>query len=413
MRRISQIALGVIASFGGFVDTDELVFNTGAGAHFGFGLLWALLVGVIGIMVYGEMSGRVSVITRRPLMGLVRERYGPGLGMLTLLSEQTVIIMTIAAQVGGIALVLQFFGAALPFRLLLTLAFLGFGVLIWYLSLSGVERLFGYVGVGLLIYWVTALDKGPSWHAALSGLVPHVSYGDYNSSMDYWYYAIGVIGAALIPFKLAFFSSGAIEEGWTDEEGVTYQRDNAVIGFFLGGIMAAGLIFAGAELFHPLGIHPDFLSTIAFLNQIQLGRWALFLTAAAMLFAIGGAAAEGVLAASYNWTQFFGWEWGKNKPKAHTRKFLFLMLLFLTTGFVIDLCGANPVLIVEFAVPLSAIGLPLCYLAILLVARDKGYMGTFANGRLSNWLGWIYLAVSLAFAVAAVPLLILSNHGTK
>jgi manganese transport protein len=413
MKRISQIALGIIASFGGFVDTDELVFNTGAGAHFGFALMWALVVGVIGIMVYGEMSGRVSVITRRPLMAVVRERYGPGFGALTLLAEQAVIIMTIAAQIGGVALVLQFFGAALPFRLLLTLAFLGFGTLLWYLPFDGVERLFGYIGVGLLIYWATVLDRGPDWHGALRGLIPHVSYGDYDSSMDYWYYAIGVIGAALIPFKLAFFSSGVIEEGWTDEEGVKFQRDNAVVGFFLGGIMAAGLIFAGAELFHPLGIHPDFLSTIAFLNQIQLGRWALFVTAAAMLFAIGGAAAEGVLAASYNWTQFFGWEWGKEKPRAKTRKFLLLMVLFLTIGYVIDLCGANPVLIVEFAVPLSAVGLPLSYLATLLVARDRGYMGEFANNRLANWLGWIYLAVSVAFALAAVPLLILSNHGTK
>lgn len=182
-------------------------------------------------MVYGEMSGRVSVITRRPLMGLVRERYGPGLGFLTLLSEQAVIIMTIAAQVGGIALVLQFFGAGLPFRLLLTLGSLGFGVLLWYLPFSGVERLFGYVGVGLLIYWVTSLAKGPDWGRAWGQLAPRMSYGDYDSSMDYWYYAIGVIGAALIPFKLAFFSSGAIEEGWESEEGLKHQRDNAVIGF--------------------------------------------------------------------------------------------------------------------------------------------------------------------------------------
>lgn len=47
MRRVTQIALGVIASFGGFVDTDELVFNTGAGAHFGYALLWTLMIVVI------------------------------------------------------------------------------------------------------------------------------------------------------------------------------------------------------------------------------------------------------------------------------------------------------------------------------------------------------------------------------
>jgi Mn2+/Fe2+ NRAMP family transporter len=296
---------------------------------------------------------------------------------------------------------------------LLTLALVGFGTLLWTLPFSGVERLFGYVGVGLLIYWVTALDSGPDWHATLRGLVPHGTYGDYSQSVDYWYYAIGVVGAALIPFKLAFFSSGAIEEGWEGEEGLRSSRDNAVIGFLLGGVLAAGLIFAGAELYHPLEIHPESLSSIAFLNTVQLGRWALYVTGIAMLFAIGGAAAEGVLAAAYNWSQFFGWEWGKDKPRGKTRKFTATYILLLLVGYVIVLCGANPVLIVEFAVPLSAIGLPLCYLATLLVARDQGYMGEHANGRLANALGWLYLAVSVLFAIVAVPLLIISNHGTK
>lgn len=413
MSRITQIALGVIASFGGFVDTDELVFNTGAGSHFGYALLWALVVGVLGIMVFGEMSGRVSVVTRRPLMALVRERYGPGFGMLTLLAEQVVILMSIAAQIGGVALVLQFVAATLPFRLLLTFALLGFGILFWMLPFEGIERVFGYVGVGLLVFWVTALAKGPDWHAALKGLVPHLSYGGYSSSVDYWFFAIGVIGAALIPFKLAFFSSGAIEEGWEGEDGLTHSRDNAVIGFLLGGIMAGGLIFAGAEILSPLGIHPEYLSTIALVNQLQLGRWGLYITFAAMLFAIGGAAAEGVLAAAYNWAQFFGWEWGKEKRRGRARKFVLTYVVLLLIAYAILMFGANPVLIVDYAVPLSAIGLPLSYLATILVARDRAYMGEAANGRLSAVLGWVYLAVAVVFAIVAIPLLIMSNHGMK
>jgi Mn2+/Fe2+ NRAMP family transporter len=413
VKRVTQIALGVIASFGGFVDTDELVFNTGAGAHFGYALLWALVIGVLGIIVYGEMSGRVSVATRRPLMALVRERYGPGFGMLTLLAEQVVIVMSIAAQIGGIALVLQFVAADLPFRLLLSLALAGFGILFWVLPFDGIERLFGYVGVGLLVFWVTALAKGPNWHAALDGLVPHASYGGYSSSLDYWFFAIGVVGAALIPFKLAFFSSGAIEEGWEGKEGLTYSRDNAVLGFLLGGLMAGGLIFAGAELFSPLGIHPGYLSSIALVNQLQLGRWGLYITFAAMLFAIAGAAAEGVLAATYNWSQFFGWEWGKEKPRGRARKFVATYVVLMLIAYVILMLGANPVLIVDYAVPLSAIGLPLSYLATLLVARDRAYMGEAVNGRLSSGLGWVYLIITVAFAIAAVPLLVMSNHGMK
>lgn len=414
MKRITEIALGVIAAFGGFVDTDELVFNTGAGARFGYALLWALLIGIIGIIVYAEMSGRVSVITRRPLMGIVRERFGPGWGMVAMMAEQLVIIMTLAAQVGGIALVLQFFMASLPFRALLTLAFLGFGTMLWLLPFEGIERVFGYVGLGLCIFIATCLHgAGPNPHDFFKGLVPRASYGNDSSSVSYWYYAVGVIGAALIPFKLAFFSSGAIEEGWEGKEGLTFMRDNAVIGFALGGILAASLIVAGAEYFHPLGIHPDYLSSIAFINVLSFGRAGLYIVGAGMLFAIAGAAAEAGLAATYNWTQFFGWEWGKEKPRAKARKFNFTYILLLALAFGIVMTGANPILIVEYAVPLSAVGLPLCYFVTLLVARDEGYMGEHRNGRLANTLGWIYLVVACVFAIVAVPLLIASAHGTK
>ena len=44
MKKIFQIALGIVAAVGGFVDIGELVFNAQAGAHFGYKLLWAVVV---------------------------------------------------------------------------------------------------------------------------------------------------------------------------------------------------------------------------------------------------------------------------------------------------------------------------------------------------------------------------------
>ena len=50
--KIFQVALGILAAIGGFVDIGDLVFNTSAGALFGYQLLWAVVAGVIGIVVY-------------------------------------------------------------------------------------------------------------------------------------------------------------------------------------------------------------------------------------------------------------------------------------------------------------------------------------------------------------------------
>src|SRR5947207_15675935 len=101
------MALGVVAALGGFVDIGELVFNTQAGAEFGYQLLWTVPVGVVGIATYAEMCGRVATITKRPVFDVVRRRLGFGPGLLTLFAISAINILAVAAVVGGTALILQ------------------------------------------------------------------------------------------------------------------------------------------------------------------------------------------------------------------------------------------------------------------------------------------------------------------
>jgi manganese transport protein len=57
VKKLLQVALGILAAIGGFVDIGDLVFNTQAGAEFGFQLIWAVIVGVVGIVVFASDSG--------------------------------------------------------------------------------------------------------------------------------------------------------------------------------------------------------------------------------------------------------------------------------------------------------------------------------------------------------------------
>jgi len=113
-----QIALGILSAIGGFVDIGDLVFNTQAGATFGFQLLWVVVIGVFGIVVYSEMCGRVAAISQRPVFDLIRERVGFGAAFGTLVGAEVVNLMTCAAEVGGVAIVLQLLGGA-PYRVLI------------------------------------------------------------------------------------------------------------------------------------------------------------------------------------------------------------------------------------------------------------------------------------------------------
>ena len=132
LKNVLAVALGIFAAIGGFVDIGDLVFDTQAGATFGFQLLWVVVVGVVGIIVYSEMCGRVSAVSERPVFDLVRERAGFGAGLSTLIASEFVNLMTCAAEVGGVALCLRLL-SGLPYRLLIPLGVLGLVVTCWVL----------------------------------------------------------------------------------------------------------------------------------------------------------------------------------------------------------------------------------------------------------------------------------------
>ena len=85
------------------------------------------------------------------------------------------------------------------------------------------------------------------------------------------------------------------------------------------------------------------------------------------------------------------------------------MLLICALGIVMT--GVDAVALTEYAVIFSVVALPLTYLPILLVANDRSYMGRYANGRLANALGLVYLVVIAGISLSAVPLMILTNVG--
>ena len=37
-----------------------------------------------------------------------------------------------------------------------------------------------------------------------------------HSAAVYWYFVVGLIAAALMPYEIYFYSSGAVEEGWDE-----------------------------------------------------------------------------------------------------------------------------------------------------------------------------------------------------
>jgi len=404
--KLLNLALGILAAIGGFVDIGDLVFNTAAGATFGYQLMWVIPIGVLGIIVYSEMSGRVAAVSGKAVFDAVRERTGFAAGLSALLASEVVNLLTLAAEIGGVAIALQLL-AGLPYRVLLALGVLVLAIVLWTLHLEWMERIFGYGGLCLLVFAVAAVKLGPDWTKVGNGFLPHLAQ---NNPWLYLYFGIGLLGAAMTPYEVYFYSSGGIEDGWTAKD-IGLNRANAIVGYALGGFLSLALMIVGASVFLRHGINPEHLGTIALGAEQPLGKIGLLLAITGILFAVGGAAIDTVFSGAYNVAQFFGWEWGRYRHPAGAPRFALSWVVLLVCALAIVMTGVDPVMLTEYAVIFSAVALPLTYIPILLVANDPEYMGANANGRLANVLGFAYLIVIMVIAVAAVPLMIITNVG--
>jgi manganese transport protein len=404
--KIFKIALGILAAIGGFVDIGDLVFNVAAGAIFGYQLLWVVVVGVVGIIVYSEMCGRVAAVSNKAVFDAVRERVGFRAGLVTLVAAQVVNLMTLAAEVGGVAICLRLL-SGLPYRWLILAAIVGLGIVVWVVSFEWIERIFGYGGLCLLVFAVAAVKLHPDWGAVAHGYVPHM---DTEDTALYLFFAVGLLGAAMTPYEVYFYSSGGVEEGWKPKD-LGLNRANAIIGYSLGGFFSFALMITGGALFLEQGIQPDFLGSIALGAEVPIGEVGLLLALIGILFAVGGASIDTLFAGAYNLAQFFGWEWGRYRHASGAPRFTLTWMVLLGLALAIVMTGVDPVQLTEYAVIFSVVALPLTYLPILLVANDRAYMGKYVNGRVSNVLGVAYLVVILAVSLTAIPLMIITNVG--
>ena len=407
LKNFLAIALGILSAIGGFVDIGDLVFNTQAGATFGFQLLWVVVIGVVGIIVYSEMCGRVAAISKRPVFDLVRERTGFGAGLATLIASEIVNLLTCAAEVGGVAITLQLL-SGLPYRLLILLGVVALVVLSWTLPFEWIERLFGYLGLCLLVFAVAAIKLHPNWGKVAHGFVPGSHSG--GSTLVYLYFVVGLLGAALTPYEVYFYSSGAVEDGWGLKE-LGLNKVTSIIGYALGGFLSFALMIVAAVLFLPRGIDPQFLGTPPLASADAVGELGLLLALVGILFAVGGAAIETCFSGAYNLAQFFGWRWGKKERPARASRFALSWIVIFALALLVVMTGYDPVKLTEYSVIFSVVALPLTYLPILLIANDRTYLGSHTNGRLANVLGVVYFAIILLVAIAAIPLLVLTNGG--
>jgi manganese transport protein len=408
--KVAELTLGVLTAVGGFVDVSELVFVSKAGSEFGYSLIWVIAFATVGIIVFGEMSGRVAAIAKQPVFNVMRHRLGLRMGLVTLIASLISNTITCAAEIGGVALLLHLF-TGWPFGLLAVAVTLVFVASIWFLPFKWIERGYGLLGLFMIVFAVALVAIHPPWDQIAAAALPNVPSGlDISDQLIYAYFVVAIISAVMFPYETYFYSSGGIEEEWSPKD-LSTNRVTCIVGFGLGSLLAISVLAISAQLFGPQGISPELIGTVTLEAATPYGKIGLLLGFLGMLFAFSGAAIETCLANAYSLSQFFGWRWGRHRPPHQAPRFTLTWLAVFVVALLIVLTGVEPLQLAEYAVVASILVLPLTYLPLLLLAGDRRYMQEHANGWLAKALGWSFFVVIVLAALAALPLFLITAGG--
>lgn len=407
MKKWLSLALGIVTATGGFLDAGTVATSGEAGAKFGLGLIWAVVIATIAIILLVEMVGRFTAVSQKTYADAIRENFGFKFYLLPLTSELIAESLLLTAELGGISIALSLF-TGISWHYLFPVSALLVWLLSWRAPFDLIEN--GPALLGLLtlsfIAGIIALG-GPPQQLLTTLWRPEIKQGNMA---DYLYLVAAILGATISPYLLYFYSSGALEENWSAGS-LLLNRVTAIVGMGFGSIGSIALIFLGAIVLQPLNINSNTLGELGLAMAKPFGVIGSLLFAGTLFATCLGASLEVVLGVSYNIAQGFGWEWSEGKKPVEAARFNLVLTIFLIVAVIIGSIGIDPLQLALFASTIIALFLPISLSPFLILMNDRQYLGDKTNGPFTNIAIICILIMAFIVALVSLPLEIFTGGG--
>ena len=405
MKKWFSIALGIVTATGGFLDAGTIATSGSAGAKFGLGLIWAVLLATAEVILLVEMVGRFTAVSKKTYAEAIREDLGFKFYLLPLISEIIAESLLLTAELGGMAIALSLF-TGISWHYLFPVAALLVFLMAWRVPFDWIENgpaLFGLLALAFIVALVAL--GGPSKELLPTLWKPDVKQGDLA---NYLYLVAAILGSTISPYLLFFYSSGAREEGWSASS-LLLNRVTAFLGMGFGSLSSIAIVTLCAIVLQPLNLNANTLGELGLAMAKPFGVVGSLLFATILFITCFGASLEVLLGVSYNIAQGFGWEWGENKKPVEAARFNLVIVLFLLVALVIGLLGIDPLQLALFASTVIALFLPISLSPMLILMNDPQYLGDKINGRLTNIAVIFILVIAFLVAVVSIPLQLLGG----
>jgi Mn2+/Fe2+ NRAMP family transporter len=375
-----------------------------AGATLGYPILFPLLIITVLLGITQEMGMRLTLVTRRGLADLIREKYGVKVSLFIFLSLLIANLGTITVEVSAIRTVSGMLHIPVaPFvigMLLIAFLFITKG------NYKLTQAIMLVVSLFYLTYIISAAKAHPDWGLALGNLLyPHGVAWTSKYLVSYLVIGMGVLGTTITPWGQFFISSFAFDKKM-DRETIKYSQLETYWGAFLTDFFSFFMIVATASTLFARGV------VLTSGEQAAQAIRPFAGDLAGTLFAIGilAAAFMGLvivpLSTAYAFSEFFGLSGSLDSDFQKSKTFYILFIVQLVLAALIT--AIPGISLFHFAIAtqtLNAMILPLVFYYLIKLTSSEKLMADQVNNGFQKYftaVSSLFIVIASAFTVAAV-----------
>jgi manganese transport protein len=376
----------VVASIA-YMDPGNFATNIQAGAKYGYGLLWVVLLANLIAMLFQALSAKLGIVTGRNLAEMCRDQFpGPLVLAMWVVSEIAAMATDLAEFLGGAIGLALLFQMPLPAGMAAT-AIVTYALLLFdRYGFRPLELIIGgMVGLIALCYLVEMVVAPVDWRAAgLHTLMPQLADGQALLL------AVGIIGATVMPHAV-YLHSGLTQarlpvHNDTERRRVLrYSNREVIVALVVAGLVNMAMVMTASAAFH--AGHPEVAEIETAYHTLTpllgIGAAGVFLVS---LIASGvSSSTVGTMAGQMIMQSFVGFRIPIWLRRAVT----------MVPAFAVVAAGVNATKALVLSQVVLSIALPLPMISLLIFTKRSDIMGVFANGRLTQLAAAIGAAVVL------------------
>ncbi len=394
------------ATIAAMADTDAggVATYSIAGATLGYAILVPLGIITLLLAITQEMGMRLTLVTRRGLADLIREKYGVKVSLFIFLGLVIANLGTITVEISAIKTTSRMLNIPTwPFligMLLLAFLFIAKG------NYKQTQNIMLLVSLFYLTYIISAVKAHPDWGLALSNLVyPHGVEWTREYTRNYLIIGMGVLGTTITPWGQFFISSFAFDKKMENDT-IFYSQLETYWGALLTDFFSFFMIVATASTLFVHGIQLTSGEQAALAIQPFAGQLA------GVLFAVGilAAAFMGLvivpLSTAYAFSEFFGLSGSLDSDFQQSKTFYILFIAQLVfAALMILIPGVSLFQLAVATQILNAMILPLVFYYLIKLTSSHNLMGRYANNNFQKYfsaVSSVLIVIASALTVAAV-----------